>query len=151
MLHEDGLVKIVPHHGAVVIELSHQRIKEIFELRTLLEGHAVERALRGGFVDDDAIAGIRAAFDRLCKAVDGGDRFAVVEANMDFHRQVAGNCQNDLLLEHLDALRLQTRQAIIYTKVYDSDLEGEARCIGRFSRRSSPATPRRRRRRCFCT
>lgn len=126
VVHEDGLVKIVPHHGAVVTELSARRVREIFELRTLLECHAVERALSGGYVDDAAIAAMRAAFERLCEAADGSDPYAVIEADMDFHRRVAMGSHQELLLEHLAALRLQTRQAIAYTKIYDSDLEGEA-------------------------
>lgn len=125
-LHEDGLVTIVPHHGAVVTELSARRVREIFELRTLLECDAVERALSGGYVDDAAIAAMRAAFERLSAAADESDPFAVIEADMSFHRQVAMYSHQELLLEHLDALRLQTRQAIAYTKIYDSDLEGEA-------------------------
>ena len=126
VLHEDGLVKIVAHHGAVVTELSPKRVSEIFELRTVLECHAVERALGNGLVDRAAITQMRAAFDTLARAADGGDAFATIEADMAFHRQMAGYSGQELLLEHLDALRLQTRQAILYTKLYASDLVGEA-------------------------
>jgi len=126
VLHEDGLVKIVPHQGAVVAELSPKRVSEIFDLRALLEGHSVELALSRGLVDDEAVAAMRAAFDELAEIAAEGDSFATVEADMAFHRRMAGYSGHELLLEQLDALRLQTRQAILYTKLYQSDLEGEA-------------------------
>lgn len=36
-LESEGLVKILPHKGAVVSELSPEDITELFELRALLE------------------------------------------------------------------------------------------------------------------
>jgi DNA-binding GntR family transcriptional regulator len=126
VLHEDGLVKIVPHHGAVVSELSAKRVSEIFDLRALLEGHAVELALSQGLVDDEAVDAMRASYEQMAEIAGGGDHFATVEADMAFHRRMAGYSGHELLLEQLDTLRLQTRQAILYTKLYKSDLEGEA-------------------------
>jgi DNA-binding GntR family transcriptional regulator len=126
VLHEDGLVKIVPHHGAVVAELSPKRVSEIFDLRALLEGHAVELAVAGDLVDDRAVEDMRTAFDELAAIAGEGDHFATVEADMAFHRRMAGYSGHELLLEQLDTLRLQARQAILYTKLWNTDLVGEA-------------------------
>ena len=125
-LQDEGLVKIVPHRGAVVTELSSRRVAEIFDLRALLEPHAVGLALADGPLEDDALSAIRAAFDALCEAVRKEDDFEVIHADMDFHGTLAAPCRHELLLEHLGALRVQTRQAIFYTKLYASDREGEA-------------------------
>ena len=125
-LQDEGLVKIFPHRGAVVTELSSSRVGEIFDLRALLEPHAVALALADGPLDADALRAIRAAFDALCEAVRNEDDFEVIHADMDFHGALAAPCGHELLLEHLGALRLQTRQAIFYTKLYASDREGEA-------------------------
>ncbi len=125
-LQDVGLVKIVPHRGAVVTELSSRRVAEVFDLRALLEPHAVGLALADGPLEDDALSAIRAAFDALCEAVRKEDDFDVIHADMDFHGMLAAPCRHELLLEHLGALRVQTRQAIFYTKLYASDREGEA-------------------------
>jgi DNA-binding GntR family transcriptional regulator len=125
-LQDEGLVKIVAHRGAVVTELSPQRVHEIFDLRALLEPHAVELALADGPLDADALQAIRRTFDELCAAVRKEDDFEVIHADMDFHGTLAAPCRHELLLEHLAQLRLQTRQAIFYTKLYASDREGEA-------------------------
>jgi DNA-binding GntR family transcriptional regulator len=125
-LQDEGLVKIVAHRGAVVTELSPQRVHEIFDLRALLEPHAVGLALADGPLVDEPLQAIRNAFDALCAAVGKEDDFEVIHADMDFHGALAAPCRHELLLEHLTALRLQTRQAIFYTKIYASDREGEA-------------------------
>jgi DNA-binding GntR family transcriptional regulator len=125
-LQDEGLVKIVAHRGAVVTELSPKRVREIFDLRALLEPHAVRLALVDGPLDDDALAAIRRAFDALCAAADKKDDFEVIQADMEFHGALAAPCRHELLLDHLAALRVQTRQAIFYTKLYASDREGEA-------------------------
>ncbi|GAB4185943.1 MAG: GntR family transcriptional regulator [Wenzhouxiangellaceae bacterium] len=44
-LAEQGLVKIVPHKGAVVLELSSREIDEVSDLRVLIECHALRRAI----------------------------------------------------------------------------------------------------------
>jgi DNA-binding GntR family transcriptional regulator len=124
-LQDEGLVKIAPHRGAVVTELSRKRVGEIFELRALLESHAMELALADGPLDDRAEAVVRDAFEVLARAAEQDDLFELIHADMDFHARLASLCRHELLLEHLDALRLQTRQAIFYTKLYGSDLEGE--------------------------
>jgi DNA-binding GntR family transcriptional regulator len=124
-LQDEGLVKIVAHRGAVVTELSPKRVHEIFDLRALMESHAVSIALAGGPLDDDQLRAIQRAFDDLSAAVHNAGDFEVIQADMAFHGTLAATSGHELLLEHLAALRLQTRQAIFYTKLYASDREGE--------------------------
>jgi DNA-binding GntR family transcriptional regulator len=109
-----------------VTELSPQRVHEIFDLRALLEPHAVALALADGPLADEPLQAIRQAFDHLCEAVAQEDDFEVIHADMEFHGALVAPCRHELLLEHLAALRLQTRQAIFYTKIFASDREGEA-------------------------
>ncbi len=44
-LESEGLVKIVPHKGAVVSELSTAEIAELFHLRALIEPHLLRRSI----------------------------------------------------------------------------------------------------------
>ena len=43
-LEAEGLVRIIPHRGAVVSELSLSEIEELFELRALIEPHLLRRS-----------------------------------------------------------------------------------------------------------
>ena len=53
--------------------------------------------------------------------------FAVIDADMNLHWVLASASRQELLLEHLNALQLQTRRAVIYTKLYDTDSETEVK------------------------
>lgn len=48
LLARQGLVQIRAHHGATVTQLSEQDIREIFEIRELLETHAAKRIRASG-------------------------------------------------------------------------------------------------------
>jgi len=45
-LESEGLVKILPHKGAIVSELSIEELTELFELRALLEPSLIRRSVR---------------------------------------------------------------------------------------------------------
>lgn len=51
-LESEGLVKILPHKGAVVTELSIDELIELFELRALLEPTLIRRSVKKLSVDD---------------------------------------------------------------------------------------------------
>jgi DNA-binding GntR family transcriptional regulator len=124
-LQDVGLVEILPHRGAFVTELTPRRARQIFRLRAVLEAFAVESAISEGHIDETAIHRIEDAFEELKAAARANDVFAVIEADMNFHWVIAACCDQELLLEHLNSIQVQTRRAILYTKIYDSDLEGE--------------------------
>ncbi len=46
-LASDGLVAVHPHRGAAVTALTIEQIREIYELRTLLESHAIRQGVAG--------------------------------------------------------------------------------------------------------
>ena len=126
-LHDVGLVEIRPHRGAFVTGLTARRATELFDLRAVLEPHAIKSAIQGGFVDDATMGGIREAFAALRRSLEEGDMFAVIDADMNLHWVLASASRQELLLEHLNALQLQTRRAVIYTKLYDTDSETEVK------------------------
>lgn len=51
-LESEGLVKILPHKGAIVSELSIEELTELFELRALLEPTLIRRSVRKLSADD---------------------------------------------------------------------------------------------------
>lgn len=124
-LANQGLVEHLPRRGTRVTELPAEEVDQLFELRALLERHAVETAfpldLSGG---DDPFADVRRHLDAMRDADAAGDDLAKDDAHRAFHAAVvalAGNRQLDLALEPI-LLRLQRPMA--------ANLRRESQAVG---------------------
>jgi DNA-binding GntR family transcriptional regulator len=120
-----GLVVLHPRRGAFVASMSPQRVREIFTLRALLESFAIRLALTEGRIRRTELEGIEAQFEQMRKSVEGGDTYAMIESDMDFHWAVCSPCGHTILLDQLRGLQARTRQFIFFTKFYDSDAVSE--------------------------
>jgi DNA-binding GntR family transcriptional regulator len=78
-----GLAEHVPHHGAKVMALDVEELRELFSIRLALEGMAVRRAAEL-FTDDDARSA-RAHLDAYDDARRRGDIRSAVRAHGSFH------------------------------------------------------------------
>ena len=86
-LDAEGWLRVVPNQGAFAAEWSITDIKEIFDLRALLESHAAEHAAMAA--DRRGLGEMEAACDEAEAALPGGDVAAleaVSDANVRFHR-----------------------------------------------------------------
>ena len=91
-LARQGLVHIRAHHGATVTQLSEQDIREIFEIRELLETHAAKKIRAAGS------PGTKAALQRALADLEDACRKRDIRlfsaADLRFHRtlwELAGN------------------------------------------------------------
>ena len=87
-LSSDGLVVLVPNRGAEVVRWAAEDVEELFDLRSLLEGHAARRAAERGTVD---AAQLHALCDRMESHLDDPDPRAAAEItrlNVEFHSAV---------------------------------------------------------------
>lgn len=116
LLAQQGLVEHLPRRGARVATWSEDDIRQLFELRTLLERHAVLTAfpmMRGG-TGIDPLAEVRRHLESMRAAQDSGDQLAKDDAHRAFHAAVvalAGNRQLDLAMEPI-LLKLQRPMAL---------------------------------------
>jgi DNA-binding GntR family transcriptional regulator len=83
VLEQEGQVTYLPRRGYFVTELDMDDLREIYELRALLEERAARRALP--LLDEDALERVAIAARDCARAVDGGDVAAELEANRRFH------------------------------------------------------------------
>jgi DNA-binding GntR family transcriptional regulator len=83
VLEQEGQVTYLPRRGYFVTELRIEDLREIYELRELLEARAARRALPT--LDDDALARIAAAARECEAAARAGDVAAELSANRRFH------------------------------------------------------------------
>ena len=102
LLEKEGLLKNVPHCGAVVIELSRKDVEDMFAIRHALEGLAVRTACQRLTESD---------LRQLEKILQAG-RISVqrkqsegwIAADEDFHRLISEKCGNKMLTQILDSL-----------------------------------------------
>jgi DNA-binding GntR family transcriptional regulator len=115
LLVQQGLVEHLPRRGARVTVWSEQDIRELFELRAVLERHAVTTALPLDHPPGvDPFATVRARLSEMRAAQDSGDELAKDDAHRAFHAAIvalAGNRQLDLAMEPI-LLKLQRPMAV---------------------------------------
>ncbi len=98
LLAQEGLVEHLPRRGFRVQVWSGSDILQLFELRRVLERHAIESALPLP-ADGDPFARVRTALERMRAADAAEDSLARDDAHHHFHLEVvalAGNRQLDL-------------------------------------------------------
>ena len=109
LLAQQGLVEHIPRRGVRVATLSDADVRELYEVRDVLERHAVAAAPR----DADRSA-LRGALEVMRKATESGDRPAVADAHRRFHVELvalAGNRQLSQVYESV-LVRLQLYMAV---------------------------------------
>src|SRR5690554_4700840 len=106
-LEQRGFVQSVANKGFRVTEVSHQDLKEIIEVRTMLEA-PVMAALAGKLHGDEMTKWRRLA-DQISQHADAGNLTAFLEADREFHLGLLALHGNTRLLAIVTELRSQTR------------------------------------------
>ena len=107
LLVAEGLVEMVPKRGAYVPPLSGRQIRELMELRTLLEQHAASVTLTQEAVPLDAMRAALAEQQRLLTA-EPCDAREFIEWDRRFHQSLVDAAGNELIARTYAGLR--TRQ-----------------------------------------
>ncbi|MVZ99108.1 FCD domain-containing protein [Actinomadura sp. LD22] len=89
----DGLVEVLPHRGARVVQWTRRDLEEIFELRSLLEPYAAARAARMA-PGQDVLADLLGQCDAMEDAVAADDLTRVAQLNALFHAAVIDASRN---------------------------------------------------------
>jgi DNA-binding GntR family transcriptional regulator len=92
VLEQEGQLTYLPRRGYFVTELRLEDLREIYELRALLEGRAARRA--APLLDEDALQRVELAAREVVEAADAGD----VAAELDAHRQRALDQLGEILV-----------------------------------------------------
>lgn len=102
LLEAEGLLRLYPKRGALVVPVSPAEVTYVMETRVLIESFALERAAR----DTPGLgAALLASIDAQEGHVAAGDLSAFVEADREFHRLFVEAAGNPILLQLYDSLR----------------------------------------------
>lgn len=106
-LQAEGLIETQAHRLAVVRSLDLVALAEVFELRALLEGYLVVRALPN--IDAALLAQLRAIEDSMSVE---RDYVRWRELNTSFHRTLYEPSRSEMALEIVDQLRARTERYV---------------------------------------
>ncbi len=145
-LHNEQLLSVVPRRGFFVAELSFRKVRDLLELRILLEGIAAELAAHRATAEEVEILeqhykdALQAA-----RSKSGLDR--LIEANQNFHLQIARMTQNRELETTLRSI-LERSIRLVYLAASGSreipqDIETLLNPILKAIRRRDPAAAHR--------
>jgi DNA-binding GntR family transcriptional regulator len=104
-LARSGLITMSPNRGSAVRVLDEAAVRSIYEMRLLLEPHAIQRATTG--FPAASLEDARRALRDAREAVDGGAYVELTLANRRFHRLLYSRCGNPLITSALDNLQDQ--------------------------------------------
>ncbi len=112
LLTDEGLVEVIPHKGAHVIELSPRMVRELYSLRAVLEPHAVRMALEEGGYSAHDLEKLELLLAEMAEAEREGDVFTLVKTDAEFHLAMCEPSRHSLLLETLARLQARVRLCV---------------------------------------
>jgi len=98
----EGLVEQRPNIGTVVATHNPDKVREVYQLRLLLEPVAARLAAEKA--TDDDLRDIERAYDDLKDAVETGMHSRVPALNAVFHRRIYLSAKSSFLIEFIDRL-----------------------------------------------
>ena len=97
-----GFLEHKSHQSVRVAPLSVARVRQIYEVRKLLEGTATE--LAAPRLDRDDLAALKRSLKDMMAAKLKGDLNAMRDADTDFHDKLYSKCGNEILLDEIRGL-----------------------------------------------
>lgn len=124
-LEAEGILRLYPKRGALVVPISAADVEDVMETRLLLERFAIRRAID---LELDLSAQLAAAIDAQERHAAADDAVAFVDADREFHRVFVAATGNAIVLQTHDSLR--ERQNRMGIAALGADTERMNRILG---------------------
>ena len=101
-LESAGLVTIEPYKGAFIADKDLNEIRDIYELRCVLEALTTELAVP--HVTTDIINQMQQALDRMEAYIDANEKMGFARENERFHNLILAQCPNKVAVKEVNSL-----------------------------------------------
>jgi DNA-binding GntR family transcriptional regulator len=112
-LEAEGLIYIEARRGARVRQFSPKEIRDLYDLRVALEGHAIDAAT----ITPKFLRDLAASINRTKKLLEAGDKVGHIEEDMRFHAMIAAAAGNEELSRVLE--NVQQKSLLCRSKSYE--------------------------------
>jgi len=112
-LQADGMVRLLPKRGALIVPVTAEEMADVLETRRLVEGYAARKVVTEGSVGG-LVAELQSHIDEMRSAAKHRDTIAYVEADRAFHVKLVAAAGNDILTSLYVSLRdKQLRMGVV--------------------------------------
>lgn len=101
----EGLVIMIPRKGAQVARITEKNLRDVIEIRTVLEEFAAVLACER--IDQSGLHDLRQAHEDFICSVENGDILDIVDKDETFHDTIFRATNNDRLISIINNLREQ--------------------------------------------
>ena len=122
LLEAEGLMRLYPKRGALVVPVSPGEVRDLMDTRLLVERDAARRVARDAANRDRVATTLQELVDRQQEALDRGDVPAFVQADREFHHAIVAASGNAILTRLSDSLRDRQRRIVATTVARDPAL-----------------------------
>ena len=112
-LEAEGLVSIEPRRGAYVRQFSAKEIRDLYELREILEVHSIDAAN----ITSKLLSDLPASINRTKKFLKEGNKIEHIEEDMRFHAMITAATGNEELCRVLE--NVQQKALLCRSKSYE--------------------------------
>jgi DNA-binding GntR family transcriptional regulator len=121
-LEAEGLLRLYPKRGAVVVPVSAKEVETVLETRELIESFAAEKAVAmGADALERLVKELREQLTEQTRLREAGDGKAFVAADQVFHQLIVGAADNPILLDLYAGLRDRQQRMGLYAVLHDRD------------------------------
>lgn len=110
-LEHEGLVVNYPYRGRFVVDITAEDVREVYDLRRLLESRAIESL--AGQLDADGLNTLNRLCARMTQALSEGQNEAFADLDVEFHRKLMTMSGRERLLRMWDQLAGVTHAYIV--------------------------------------
>jgi len=108
LLVAEGLITLVPRKGAFVSKLSVQEVKEIYEMKSMMESFAVRLAIP--IIDEKEISELNSINNSMGEKIKQSNFKAILKLNIEFHRKMIRMSKNQKLVHFYESIVLPIRR-----------------------------------------
>ncbi|WP_116995650.1 GntR family transcriptional regulator [Desertimonas flava] len=121
-LQADGMVRLLPKRGALVLPVTAEEMADVLETRRLVETFAARRAVTDGS-PTQLVAALQAHIDDMRDAAKRRDTVAYVEADRAFHLEIVAAAGNEILTTLYRSLRDRQLRMGVVNLLADGDVD----------------------------